>query len=77
MKLKPEVVLREKIETGIADGIAYGISRWYKHRGTDGAEELLRTVDFQQHMTKQVLQAVFEQLDPIMDWEDQPLKVEH
>lgn len=77
MKLKPEVVLREKIETGIADGIAYGISRWYKHRGTDGAEELLRTVDFQQHMTEQVLQAVFEHLDPIMDWEDQPLKVEH
>lgn len=71
MKINTHNVIYDALERGVADGLAYAISRWYKHRPADGAEELLRTTEFQVHVREYLMGSLMEQLDQVVIWDSQ------
>lgn len=69
MKINAHNVIYDAVEKGVADGTAYGVSRWYKHRPSDGAEEVLRSVEFQQHLREYIMGSIMERLDQVIVWD--------
>jgi len=71
VKINSHNVIYDALEKGVADGLAYSISRWYKHRDTDAAEDLLRTTEFQVHVREYIMGSIMENLDQVIIWDNQ------